>query len=452
MGIAIFTTILTIVFVGLGIKFTYSENKRNAQIVSFLLAGLSAMFSVFSYVNSIQKPEPETEPESTSAITVTEEEIGNTSFETAKVINIDTNQELAFYDSDNKLYYCFTLPEQTLFSIQIQHDIVDKESAFCEYSLYYESNTEEPFYNSNVNYGNAQSVSQKLRKPEGKYFLEFEPNYNLDEQCKELTFIIIKESSSSTTMEIEPNNDVENATIIDTDTIISGNSESTQDIDYYKFTLDNSYKVNITFDHQLYDEDSEYWSITLFSQDTNNSIFDESIKSNSSSYTTTTVNLSQNKTTAYFIKVTPNYNSPSDEYTIKVNTEELPSSPDTKTKLAESEPNDDVKNATPIKMNKRIEGNTQSYSDTDYYKFHVSNEGKINVVFEHEFYDSDEEYWEINLISENGDLDFNQVNVKLNEKKVTSDTVRLSPGVYYVKVEPTYHYSDETYYIKIKNS
>ncbi|MCL2036863.1 MAG: hypothetical protein FWG83_05715 [Oscillospiraceae bacterium] len=64
--------------------------------------------------------------------------------------------------------------------------------------------------------------------------------------------------------EIEPNNTKELATAIEIDTEVVGNLSSTNDVDWYKFTITEQSLISVTFANPNLETNSARWSISLF--------------------------------------------------------------------------------------------------------------------------------------------------------------------------------------------
>ena len=67
--------------------------------------------------------------------------------------------------------------------------------------------------------------------------------------------------------ESENNDDYDVATTININSEVRGNIQSENDIDFYKFTLDNMSTLELVFSHEPMDSGYAYWKISLYSVD-----------------------------------------------------------------------------------------------------------------------------------------------------------------------------------------
>lgn len=114
----------------------------------------------------------------------------------------------------------------------------------------------------------------------------------------------------------------------------------------------------------------------------------------------------------------------------------------------ESEPNDDFSTADSVAVNATIKGNLLTYSDVDYFKFSLSNNGYIKIDFNHDYTDESLDCWNFIL--------FDSSNKQLmyrapagNVVNCSSPYIGLSAGTYYIKVCKGNRHSDVKYNFKI---
>lgn len=119
----------------------------------------------------------------------------------------------------------------------------------------------------------------------------------------------------------------------------------------------------------------------------------------------------------------------------------------------EKEPNDDIslaKSNNSISLNTLFTGNIQTYDDTDYYHFKISQPGIFNIKFSHDFIDTDIACWEITVL---GGVIENGISARIpgNVTDFEMDTIRLSPAEgdtttdYYLKIESGNEYISSDY-------
>lgn len=232
--------------------------------------------------------------------------------------------------------------------------------------------------------------------------------------------------------EIEPNNEIETANEIDVNVKYSGILGDRNDIDYYKLRLDKKGKIIIKLTHSKIDEDHVFWKTSLLSQQEDVRVEMESIGKNAETKSSS----ARVSPGVYYIKVESGYHS-NEKYTITVLFEEEGDS-------YENEPNDDLNmEAMPIKIDNEYTGNLTNKNDIDYYKFSLSEKRKVWIDFSHDKMNARDSFWKISLFDDSDGeiLDFDSIG---EVAKLNSDTVRLSEGNYYIKIEP-YYWSDLDY-------
>lgn len=446
MGFSIVAFIISGLLIIFGIYAILNDKEKIVKILSFIFAGISMITGVISCINTakpIDDSTVSTSNDTTSDASSSEPTVENISFDTANEVHLDKDISGDF-STNQKLYYSFVLSEQTAFSIYFKHNIIDDSSDFCSYSIYEDSDTENAIISESISNNIAENTFGKIRKPQGKYYIvfELETSNNTDSS---FTFNVVTYDSPSN-CEFEINDTITSATNISTDTEIYGNSENSSDLDYYTFTIDNPSRVYIKFKYNMYDTSDTFWDISIFSEQSTDEITSFSAEGGNTESYSKTINLSDADVHKYYIKVEPKYSTPSDDYILFINTEALKN---TKSNSSEIEPNNSIESSTQISLNKKIDGNSQSNEDIDYYKLNIKGNKVIKIQFEHPFYDNSDDYWEIEFLSENNSVDFPEMYICGNDKMSTSNKIRISSGTYYVKITPSYPYSDDTYYLKV---
>lgn len=440
---AIFWFVLTAILASIGI-WAFIKNKQIViKIASFIFAGISAFAGVYSCIQTTKETEPTTTPPKTTDVSKQETPVLNTSFDDA--LPIQLNQQISdTFEKNQTLYYSFILEEKASVQINVNHIISENSSSFCTVYLYSDNDLDNAFYESEVDNGVANTTLNKMRKPEGKYYLVIELR-DTETQNTQFDFTVAVQSENNS-YESEPNNEISSANTIAVNSPKIGNSENSEDSDYFVFSLDAPHKVSITFQHNIYDSTDTFWVVSLFSEESTEILAEKNISGGQETTETDIINLSPRQATDYYVKITPQGNAPTDDYKICIKAEATQGG-DSGT--VESEPNNSIQEATPVKMNTKIEGNTQSDNDVDYYQFTVKSNGKINIQFEHPYYDSTDCFWKVSVLSENSETDYPTIEIYGNKKKTSLDTIRVSPGTYYLKVEPHYSYSNDIYNFKI---
>lgn len=238
--------------------------------------------------------------------------------------------------------------------------------------------------------------------------------------------------------EAEDNNNIDTANYIEPNGRYSGILHDETDVDYYRFRIKNKGNVRISFSHPKMDSTSSYWAITLLGQE---EIFTEYSSGATSEMQSRLARVAPG---VYYIKVARDYYSDK-EYTFSVlyNQED---------EYYESEPNDEILNATPIEPNadNQYTGNLETEKDKDYYSFSISGKGKVRVHFDHTKWDDDSSFWNLSLLDDTDDI-VTSLSARGSAASEKTDFVRLSPGTYYIRVERDY-WDNRDYHISVQYS
>lgn len=106
--------------------------------------------------------------------------------------------------------------------------------------------------------------SVKLRLKAGNYYIKVCPD-NSDYRYSNFDYnITVKYTQAASNVEKEENNDKGSAMLIVPNITYTGNLQTSDDVDYYKFTMNKSGTAEIDFNHnQVYDTKSDLWDIML---------------------------------------------------------------------------------------------------------------------------------------------------------------------------------------------
>ena len=253
-----------------------------------------------------------------------------------------------------------------------------------------------------------------IRLPKGKYIVRVHA-FNMNG-----TYTIkAKYTQEGEGFEKESNNDLKTANAIEPNKSIVGSIHSYNDVDYYKFTLNEKGNLKINLKHNQYGR----YGFKVSLLDENNKSITEFISRGED------INSYSNKLRlpkgTYFVKI---------EYE-KWHDEALPYELNLVYNVEgenyESEPNDYIQDANYIKCNKEYIGNIQSRDDRDYYKINLNSDSKVTINFKH-----DEGYgkWTIYLCDKDNNpiQRFKSYGFEVNKD---FDPVELKAGEYYVSVE-----------------
>ncbi len=207
---------------------------------------------------------------------------------------------------------------------------------------------------------------------------------------------------------------------------VSGSLVSSNDHDYYVFTLPAEGYIRLSFSHEYVDNRNVYWKTDILDGKLQKYCTFSWVGDSFVELYSGAIGLDAG---TYYIHVYPHYHS-SVPYTLTVHYE--PSD------AWEKEGNDTPVNATRISVNKEYSGILMSDSDTDCYRFSIPSDGYVSVGFSNEYVDSNNIYWKMEIFDayKNVYLSRNIEGSSLTQKK-TCD-VGLPAGEYFLKIWPHY--------------
>ncbi len=239
-------------------------------------------------------------------------------------------------------------------------------------------------------------------------------------------------TSAAAYYESEPNDSRANADSISTNTTVYGVCNTSNDDDYYKFSLSSQGYITITMNHAQLDYGS--WYVHLY--DTNgNKLYSWYFNATYASNSTEKIGLSAG---TYYVDIEYNYNVAGVDYNFKVNY--------TQSNYWESESNDSRTKADNISVNTTYYGVSNTSSDGDYYKFSLSSQGYITITMNHAQLDYGS--WYVNLYDTNGDKLYYWYFDAAYASNST-EKIGLPAGTYYVDIEYNYNVAGVDYNFKV---
>jgi len=217
-------------------------------------------------------------------------------------------------------------------------------------------------------------------------------------------------------------------------TTFDGRLDKSDTINTYDFNLPYASRVTLDFEHAYWDSNTEYWKIQFLNKA--GVLYEFTVKGN---MIKTSTNYAMYLPAGdYYVRVSTKYNDSNfwwnTDYKITVNYEK-------NTGKFETEDNNIIETTNKIQLNNAIIGNLSSSGDMDYFKFMVNQKTEIYINFEHAYWDSNTEYWKVQLISKNGGI-LKEFSVKGNVMETACDKITLDTGDYYVKVSTKYNDSN----------
>lgn len=204
---------------------------------------------------------------------------------------------------------------------------------------------------------------------------------------------------------------------------VSDNIEESNEKDYYCFELNEAGYISIDFKHDNFTDNERSWAIILY-DDSSNEIY--SFDSYQNKLKTSSCNIGLPEGEYYILVRRADYGNHHDgEYTLSLNFNEASN--------WETEMNEAFKDADRIETNSFYNGTIRTSNDNDYYRFKLTDDGVVNIQFEHENFTDNERSWEITLYDDSSS-ELYMFNSYQNETKSNSCNIGLPGGEYYVYI------------------
>ncbi len=334
--------------------------------------------------------------------------------------------------------YKFKLDNPGKVWLTFSHDGFSSAKTYWIAGLYDSKNARRLTLHSTGN--DTKKDSSNLYLPSGEYVVKVEKGeYNWSWINYELK--VNYEANSSGKYEVEDNDTLELANVINTNSEISGSFWHDKDVDQFTFDLKTPGKVWLVFSHENLNSAKTYWIITLYdSSETKHLVFhsngDETKKGSINAY------LPAGK---YFVKVEKGYYYWSSiDYGLKVNYE-------SNANKYEIEDNNAAQEANQISTDTEVIGNLGSDKDVDYFVFDLADSREVSIAFEHNNLNSTKSHWSIGLHDSN-DLQRLVFYSNGDETKKGSINLFLPAGKYFVKIERAESWSWIDYILKVNTN
>ena len=375
----------------------------------------------------------ETNTQSTESVIQEMEFESNDTIEESNTIEVNRQYRGRLASDKDVDYYKFKIEDGGKISITFQHSKIDSRDRLWEIYLI-DSKTDNEIIQFNSIGGITNGESDVARVPAGEYYVKINSYYYSD---KDYIFKV-NFSEESDLYEKEANDKIDLANNINTNTNYVGNMQNGKDVDYYKFSTENKGKINISFEHEKIDNGDRLWEVYLLDGVSDNTIITLFSSGREAILQSDYARIPPGD---YYLKIKPYYYSNKD-YRFTVNFE-------SESEQYESENNNELSLANDLIMGKKYIGNIQTDTDVDYYCFTITETRNINVQFEHDMIDSDNQYWEVYVISDVDDKNILHMNVKGTESSISATAENIEPGIYYIKVK-SYYFNNIDYTILVE--
>lgn len=237
--------------------------------------------------------------------------------------------------------------------------------------------------------------------------------------------------SAATVTEREDNDSTDTANPISINDTVIGNISSRNDSDYYKISVSERGYFTFGFSHDLMTiNEYDHWDITVYRvSDTLEEVYNGAFNVNKRNSSSPKIGVDIG---TYYVKLAREWNGSGliegVEYRLTANF--------TATDFWENENNDGYSSADEISLNSTYGGFIEDRDDRDFYKFSASQNGYIEIKFDHDLISTDDySRWEIKVYKETDTLDevFNGA-FFVNKKSTTGPKIGLEAGTYYIEI------------------
>ena len=242
--------------------------------------------------------------------------------------------------------------------------------------------------------------------------------------------IVTTETSNSG--EIEPNNSINEATLL-TNSTLTGQLNNDNDTDYYEFTINQPGKININFDPPT-NTSSKYFNLSI--RDSNGSIL--------ASYQTgksETLSAYVESSGKYYVLVQKDTFFNSENYTIEATFSSGSFNYETESGANNNSIGSYSDN---IVLGKTYTAQLHSNDDVDTFSFTIDQPGTIDLTFLTPS-DTSSKYYDIEILDSSSNL---LSGTEIGQDTTVSASAQTS-GTYYVRIKSDTFYKDDSYDIKV---
>ncbi len=392
--------------------------------------GLALLISVFGLPFSIWNP-------ITVSLFVSAE---NSSQDESSPIELNTTYEDSLLSSNDVNWYTFTTTTDGSVTIDFTREVFGDTTKYWKLTVYHFDENLKEISSTGFDGNHTVSATEDIGLSAGKYYIAIERYpYNFSERLYSFSV----KFTSSDNWEKELNNTFQTATAINMNEGYSAALSSSDDYDWYTFSVPADGYISIDFDREVFNDTTTYWKSTIYRIDGSvEEMASWGYDGNHTKSTSPEIGLSAGR---YYIKVERYpYNHSSRTYTITVNY--------SATKYWEKEFNSTFQTASAVNLNTNYHGSLYSSSDVDWYKFSTNINGYVSIDFEREVFYDTTTYWKLTVYKLDESLEeMASWTYDGNHAKTSTAAIGLPPGNYYFEIERyPYNYSAETYTVRVK--
>lgn len=360
-------------------------------------------------------------------------------------IKLGKNYTGSIRANDDVDYYKFKVTKSGSVTLKFMQDLVKgyTTSTCYKVKLYKASDTSEVIYEMKVKGEDTSIKSPTIGLKKGTYYLKVQSVVftSHDYQIK-------VQNAESELCEKETNDSVSSANTIKSGKTYTGSIRSTDDVDYFKIKMTKKGYLTINLKQSDTSESSIY-RLYLYNSD-RDELYQTVIKGNQNNFNSGKIGLK--KGTYYVMLKAYAKVAYTGDYQLTVTTKS--------SKKYETEPNNTLESANKIAIGTEVKAtslkkSTGLYEHYDYYKLTVKDTTEIKVSLSHKKYSGSDTMWDVYILDKDGNHVNHQtdyVSSRQKDKKVTTNTIKLKKGTYYIEVYAHAVAADKEYSLLVEKN
>ncbi len=378
---------------------------------------------------------------SVSAATYTESE-DNNSINTANTITFGNTTKGTISSGADNDYYKFTVTQNGHVQLLFTNALLTDGNARWSVLVYKLDNSLTEIHNHTVYATNASTTLPKIGVTPGTYYVKIASAYY--ERVNNVEYGVELNFTATNCWESETNEDYASADTVSFGQTYGGFIRHDNDVDYYKFTVTQNGHVQLLFTNPMLTDGSAKWSVLVYKLDnTLTEIHNHTVYATSASTTLPKIGVTPG---TYYVKIASAYYGHVNnvEYGVKLSF--------TATNYWESEINEDYASADTVSFGQTYGGFIRHDNDVDYYKFTVTQNGHVQLLFTNPMLTHGSAKWSVLVYKYDDSLtEIHSHTVYATNTSTTLPKIGVTPGTYYVKIASAYygHVNNVEYGVKL---
>lgn len=235
--------------------------------------------------------------------------------------------------------------------------------------------------------------------------------------------------------------------LINVNTTVTGQAAERK-ANVYQFSVPSNGKLNIRLRHENLFDTNVYWTVELLADDMETVLQSFDSSGTDANKIGGSIGLTQG---TYYVKVYARKEC-SHKYSEKPYQLYVMHTPSSQWEIeydsARKQGNNSQATSTPMTAGKYSYGTICSEKDVDYFKINLKKAGTISIEFRHPNIFEANECWNVQIVNAKT-AKICELTSKGTKTKLTSPTVGVSAGTYYVRISGAQKYSDRDYQVRV---